>query len=211
MIKVFKISTFIFVLTILCAPSCEDEQEIAKREDATLAAATEDIRIEFETDYLNEASLFAYEITAKQKLSDFSDYLQIMTDTSLDMSFRIKASEMIKSAFISEDVVLQLTDPNMGRAEGLEAKLIIKNGLEDKLALLPFSFDSISVFEPFSRIDNSTYSGVLCFSQNFIDPAYPGQTVKSIKKYNDIYVLKKPKVFGKDTMMIWNVRLGEIR
>lgn len=211
MIKVFKISGFIFVLLALCAPSCEDEQEIANREEAILTTEMNDIRSEFEMDYLTEASLFAYEITAKQKLSDFSDYLQIMTDTSLDMSFRIKASEMIKSTFLSEDVVLELSDPDKGRAKGLEVKLMIKNGLEDKLSLLPFSFDSISVLKPISRIDNSTYSGVLWFSQNFIDPVYPEQIIKSIKKYNDIYVLKKPKVFGTDTIMIWNVRLGEIR
>ena len=99
MTKIFKISTIIFVLFVLCAPSCEDEQETANREEALLSKTKKNILKEFETDYLDEASLFAYEVKAKQKLSDFADYLRIMTDTSLDMSFRIKAGEMIKKLF----------------------------------------------------------------------------------------------------------------
>ena len=211
MIKVYKISTIIFVLIVLCAPSCEDEQEIANREEAILTATKNDIRTEFETDYLTQTSLFAYETTAKQKLSDLADYLHIMTDTSLDMSFRIKASEIIKGTFLSENIALRLILQEGKPVKKLEVHTIIIKGLENKLPHLPFTFDTISIYEPLQRINNTTYSGVLRFSQNFSDPAIPEQIIKSIRRNTDFYVVKEGKVFGTDSLMIWNVRLGEIR
>jgi hypothetical protein len=211
MTKIFKISTIIFVLFVLCAPSCEDEQETANREEAILSETKKNILKEFETDYLDEASLFAYEVKAKQKLSDFADYLQIMTDTSLDMSFRIKAGEMIKKTFQSENVGLRLDKEEKETEPEFEVHRLIKDGLENKLKLPPFLVDSIIIHEPLHRIGNTTYSGILRFSQNFTDPSQPGLIINSIRRSTDVYVVKEDKIFGTDTLKIWSVRLGEIR
>jgi hypothetical protein len=209
--KIFKISTIIFVLLVICAPSCEDEQETANREESILTATKNDIQEEFETEYLTETSLFAYEVAAKQKLSDFSDYLQIITDTSLDMSFRIKAGEMIKKTFQSENVSLRLDKEEKETEPEFEVHLLIKDGLENKLKLPLFSVDSIIVHVPLHRIGNTTYSGILRFSQNFTDPSQPELIIKSVSRSTDVYVVKEDKIFGTDTLKIWSVRLGEIR
>ncbi len=209
--KYLKISVSILVLFITYAPSCVDEQANAIREEAILSAAKNDIRTEFETDYLTETSLFAYETTAKQKLSDLADYLHIMTDTSLDMSFRVKASEMIKSTFQSENVTLRCVEQDEEPDRELKVRLLIKKGLENKLPHLTFTFDSIYIHEPLHRIDNTTYSGVFRFSQNFTDPATHEQIIKSIGRNTDFWVVKEEKVFGTDSLKIWNVRLGDIR
>ena len=211
MTKYLKISIIILVLFVIYAPSCVDEQAMANREEAILVEAKNNIRAEFETDYLTEASLFAYETTAKQKLSDFSDYLHVLTDTSLDMSFRIKAGEMIKSIFLSENVLLQLAQQKDKPSGEYNVHLLIKNGLENKLSLPPFSFNSIVVYEPLHRTGNTNYSGILKFSQIFTDPSQPGQESNAVTRDADIYLLKKDKIFGADTLKIWSVRLGEIK
>jgi hypothetical protein len=211
MIRLIKISTLLFVLFILCAPSCEDEQLTINREEAILTETKNDIREEFETDYLNETSLFAYESAAKQKLNDFTDYLQIMTDTSMETAFRIKASEMLKLIFLSENVTLGLNEKGKGIQQKFEVYHLIKQGLENKLKLPPFSVDSIIVQEPLHRIGNTTYSGILRFSQNFTDPFQPGLIINSIRRSTDVHVIKEDKIFGTDTLKIWSVRLGEIR
>ena len=211
MTKYLKISTIILVLFVIYAPSCVDEQEVANREEAILVETKNNIRAEFETDYLNEASLFAYETTAKQKLSDFVDYLHILADTSLDMSFRAKAGEMIKSTFLSENITLQLAQQKDKPAKEFNVLLLIKNGLENRLSLPPFSFDSIVVDEPLHRTGNTSYAGTLTFSQNFTHPNQPGQILNSISRSADVYLIKEDKIFGADTLKIWSVRLGEIR
>jgi len=211
MSKYIKISAVILTLFVIYAPSCVDEEANAIREEAILTATKNDIRTEFETNYLTETSLFAYETTAKQKLSDLADYLHIMTDTSLDMSFRVKAGEMIENTFQPENVTIQLIGRDTESVKKLKVHFLIKKGLENKLLHLPFTFDSISIYEPLHRIDNTTYSGVLKFSQNFIDPSNPEQIIKSFKRSTDLWVMKEDKVFGTDSLKIWNVRLGDIR
>lgn len=210
MIKVYKIVTIIFVLIVICAPSCGDEQA-ANREEAILNDTKTSIRTEFEFDYLTEASLFAFEKTAKQKLSDFADYLQIMTDSSLDISFRVKAGEMIKTTFQSEETNLHLV-PNYGEP-GQEVNIgtLINKGLENKLSLTTFTFSSIRVLESLHRTGSATYSGILLFSQNYTKPSHPEQMSKSVDREVDFYVMKQDKIFGTDTLNIWNVKLGEIR
>jgi hypothetical protein len=211
MTKYLKISSIILVLLVIYAPSCVDEQAITDREEAILNETRNEIRAEFETDYLTGASLFAYETTAKQKLSDFADYLQILADTSLNMSFREKAGEMIKNTFLSENVSLQLTRQKYKPAGEQNVRQLIKNGLENKLSLPLFSFDSIVVDKPLHRTGNQSYAGTLTFSQNFTLRGQPEQIVNSISRSADVYLIKEDKIFGADTLKIWGVRLGEIR
>ena len=211
MTKYLKISIIILVLFIIYAPSCVDEQAIAHREEAALNETRNEIRAEFETNYLSDTSLFAYETTAKQKLSDFADYLHILTDSSLDVSFRAKAGEMINSSFLSENVVLQLAQQKDGSAGENNVHLLIKNGLENRLSLSLFSFDSIVFDEPLHRDGNISYTGTLTFSQNFTLPGQPKQILNSVSRSADVYLIMKDKVFGADTLKIWSVQLGEIR
>jgi len=211
MSKCIKILAVILILFVIYAPSCVDERANALREEAILTGTKNDIRTEFEIDYLNETSLFAYETTAKQKLSDLVDYLHIMTDTSLDMSFRAKAGEMIISTFQSENVTIQLAGQDTESIKKLKVQHLIKKGLKNKLPNQPFSFDSINIYEPIHRINNTTYSGVLKFSQNFTDPSNPEQIIKSTRRNADFWVVKEDKVFGTDSLKIWITRLGDIK
>ncbi len=155
--------------------------------------------------------MFAFETTAEQKLSDFADYLHVLTDTSLDMSFRAKAGEMIKSTFLSENVTLQLAQQKDKPAGEYNVHLIIKSGLENKLSLQPFSFDSIVVYKPLHRAGSTSYAGSLTFLQNFTLPGQPGQMLNSISRNADVYLKKEDKIFGAGTLKIWGVQLGEVK
>ncbi len=207
--KYLKIAISIIVPFIICAPSCKDEQALLSHEEAFLNETRNEIRAEFETEYLTEASLLAYEKTAKQKLSDFYDYLHIMTDTSLDLSFRAKAAEMIKNSFLSENVSIQLASSIEDNFKELNVHLLVKNGLENKLSLPHSEIDSIVVSESLHLVGESGYSGTLRFLQNFHSPSRPGQMSNMVSKTADIYLIKENKVFGDDTMRVWNLRLGE--
>jgi hypothetical protein len=211
MIKLIKITTFLLVLFVLCAPSCEDDQVSANREEAIISGAKKDIRKEFETDYLTEASLYAYEVAAKQKLSDFTYYIDILADTNLDKSFREKAGEMIRSSFFSEQITTNLNDETEEQAGKISVHQLVKLGLDNQLILPTFSIDSILIHEPLHRISNSTYSGILKFTQNFSEDSLSGILINQKTRTADIYVQKEVKIFGTDTLKIWNVRLGEIR
>lgn len=188
-----------------------DEEEIARQEEESLEEIREDIRGEFETAYLTEASLFAYETSAKQKLSDLADYMQVLTDTTKDISFRQKAGDMIQNIFHSRTIKVEFSLQDTKPSKELEVGHLIKKGLENKISYPPFTIDSILIHEPLHRINDSTYSGILRFSQNVSGPSISEISIKSIRRTTEFFVLKENKVFGAETLRVWNVRLGEIK
>lgn len=210
-IRIFKIPLFIFVLLIIGAPSCVDERDAMEREEIMLKETKENIRKEFETEYLTEASLYATETVAKQKLSDLADYLRMLTDTSLEYTFRAKAGEMIKNTFQLENITLQLFDAKEKAIQEIDVTKLISSGLENKLALPFFTFDSISILVPIHRIGNSNYSGTLKFLQNFTDTTSLELNMKFITRTVSVYVVKENKIFGSDTLLVWGVRLGQLK
>ena len=207
MTKILKISSLLIALFILCAPSCNDEQEAIKREEEILNSAKNDIKKEFESDYLDEAALFAHEASAFQKLIDFSDYVKVLADTSLELSFREKAGEMIANSFQSEEVYISLNQEKQKPQNKTSVQLLIAHGLENKLIIPPFYFDSIKVQEPLTRKGNSTYSGKIICLQTFNTTSKAEKVPRTV----EILVSKKDKVFGSETLKVWNTCLGEIR
>ncbi len=207
MIKILKISFLLIALSFLCAPSCNDEQEAINREEEILNSARNDIKKEFESDYLNEAALFAHEAAAIQKLIDFSDYIKVLADTSLGLSFREKAGEMIESTFRSKDVLVYLSQEKIKPVNGKSVQLLIAQGLENKPVIPPFHFDSIKVHEPLQRIGNSIYEGKITCIQSFTHSSPAEKVTRTI----EIFVSKKDKLFGSDTLKVWQSSLGEIR
>jgi hypothetical protein len=209
--RIFSISAYIFSMVILCAPSCRDEMEGAGQEEILLRETRDEIRKEFETEYLTETSLFAYEAAAKQKLADVAGYIRVLADSSLDMSFRSKAGEMIEKIFLSGTTGLAIMDDMNKSGERIEVQNLIKEGLADALIPVPLYFEMIRIGQPLHRMNDTTYFGTLNFTQTFRDPSKPDQLLNSVSSNAEIFVIRENKSFGNETMKIWVVRLGEIR
>jgi hypothetical protein len=211
MLRILRLSAIISIVFILGAPSCNEEADRATLEENELKSAKNEIRIALETEYLPEALLFAHEESAKQKLSDFADYLGILTDTALDMSFRLKAGEMIKTLFLTQDLELQLFDGKPELAGKTDIDFLISGGLSNQLPTKPFTFDSISVRQPLHRVNSTNYFGLLRFIQNYNDTLQPDQKNRTIVRSADFYTIREEKIFGRDTLNLWVTRLGGIR
>ena len=50
--------------------------------------------------------------------------------------------------------------------------------------------------------NNSTYSGILRFSQNVSGPSISEISIKSIRRTTEFFVLKENKVFGAETLRL---------
>ena len=204
MVKILKISFLLTALFILCAPSCSDEQAALDREEEVLNSARNELRKEFESDYLDLAALFAHETAAIQKLTDLSDFVKILTDTSLESSFREKAGEMISNTFKSDEVFISLS-PDLQKE--ISIKFLINSGLQNNLIIPQFHFDSVKVQEPLSRTGNSTYHGKISCCQVFTAEEQAVYVSKTV----ELFVSKKAKAFGSDTLKVWNTSLGAIK
>lgn len=208
--RISQISALILLYLFITAKSCDNqEQDDETRNQTRITLSRDSIKSTFESDSLSTSSLRAFEVTAKIKLSDFSDYLIILNDTSVAERFREKAREMIRELFISENSVLRCTNPdNLGKRE-IPIKYLLQSGKKAPAMFGKIIPDSIRVKKILQQTDDSISIGELSYSyipagQKFtknLKPEIAGGTI-------DFLVVKHEKKFGKDTLKIWDVFLG---
>lgn len=204
-LKILVISIFIFTLY---APSCVNEDELMMREEALVEVAKNEIREEFEKENLSELSLVVFEASAKQKLSDLADYLKILSDTILDISYREKAEGMISKSFISDSVDVAFSMHDLS-SEKIQLLNYLQKALDNNVILPPFSFDSIKITQHLHKEANETYVGKLSYIQKTI--YFSRHSITYVIKKADFYLKKEEKVFGTDTTKVWNIRFGDIK
>jgi hypothetical protein len=206
MVKLFKILTFLSLIVFLGAPSCVDEGSIEQRNEDQIRTTRSLIRQEFESNDLSQTELAAFESSARQKLADFADFLKIIADTALDITVRQQAGEMATGIFISAGIPLHIY-PSISEKE-IRLSDLIKGLLDGNIRLNPFKTDSLEVMEVLHHTGQSEYLGSLTFNLIITDDS--GFNRSSIRKITRYHLKKENKVFGTDTLHIWNARLGGI-
>lgn len=195
---------------LLSSESCNsNRQDNSAVHDAELTRDMENLKAEFESDVLSEKSLNAYEIKAKQKLVDLSDYLNLYSLKSVDDTFKTQARQMIQDLFVSDHISINgllLNDPGKNN-------ILISDFLDIRFdySLMNLKFDSIQIYKPLQRINDKNYAGSLRFLRYLhAEKSTESLTTGPIKMDVEIFVSKVRKAFGNDTLQVWNVYLGNI-
>jgi len=201
----------LLIYLICSAKSCTDDENAAKlNEKQLISAAKDSIKQVIQVDFPSDQLLRAYEATAKQKLTDFADYLNIASDTSMDAGFRQQASKMAGKLFISREVGLgkwgrSYSGTNIHTLDQL-LKECLSGGLPSQ-----FRPDKMEIETLMKQVNDSTFRGNLSFypaSDNSVKMNI--SSASSSRMVMDIYALKKVKSFGKEKVAVWNVFLGDI-
>jgi hypothetical protein len=202
----------ILIFFVCGAGTCTEENNWKEAREERLIAATKDsIRLAFETDYLKDDQIMAYEETAKQKLSDFADYLKIVSDTSLGIVFRRQAAQMAEKIFIHGNIYLREWNKAYPGNPPDSLNELIRYSLSYGISLW-IKPEQIKVMTPLTLRNDSTYAGVLSFIQQCL-PVYnrePGLAVAG-RRVIEIIALKRIKTFGKEQLSIWTLYLGDIK
>jgi hypothetical protein len=204
--KFFKIFVAFCLMIFLGAPSCDDGSSAEQRNEEELKTARNLLRQDFIGEVLSQSELSAFEESAFQKLNDLDDYLKIISDPSLDSIIRLQAAEMILNLFTSGDDLLQI-HPAINAKE-IRLKDLIKRMLDNEVNLMTFRTDSHQVETYLHRTGRLEYTGKLSFTfhlQNDSVNRYPNS-----KRIIPYYLRKEDKIFGQDTLQIWNVRFSAI-
>ena len=200
----------ITIYLIFSARTCtEDEDSVAKRDEIYTTNLKENVKYVFMSDTLPEHFLRAFEISAKEKLIDFADYIKIVSDTCLAHSFRMQSSELVKDLFISDEIRVSgwcKTYPKSGLVS-LEELLanIMKEGMPGWIKPV-----QINISEPFVMENDSTYFCNLTSNCKFLPWESNDTSELSDRIYVNIYLIKRLRSFGKDQYRVWDVYLGDI-
>jgi hypothetical protein len=209
----FQILIILFAIILFGAPTCNDkEQGSAGRELTVLNSSMDSLRESFGSEHLSATSLEAFEVSASQKLPEFADYLRILGDTSLNASFKDKAREMIRDLFLSEDVKFPVTKGPRVKEQHLTLKQILDDEVKQIVLSSVIIFDSIHIRHHFQRRDDTTYSGSLKFILHCKGSTVSGSESTCLEaNCIDIYLVKRKKTFGGDTLNVWKVFLGDLK
>lgn len=209
--RFFYILTACLLYLLLSSESCNSNRHNSFiAHDAELTRAAEDLKNEFKSDELTEKSLDAFEVKAKQKLVDLSDYLTIYSAKSTDESFRTQARQMIRDLFASENVWINELLLN----ESDRKDILINDFLNQKFGYnsMNLTFDSIQISEPFHKSKELNYAGSLRFSRSLKAMTSTDTLIAApVRMEVEIFVSKVKKAFGNDTLLVWNVSLGNIQ
>ena len=200
------------MIYIVCsARTCNESEEATEvqKEEYTMSLMNS-VKHVFTSDSLSDHLLRAYEITATEKLTDFADYIKIISDTTLDLRFRQHAAELVRDLFISDEIDLSgwsksYPEPGLNILEHLLSYSLSEGVL---FWIKPIN---INIIKPFTSINDSTFTGNLSFINKCV-PLSSRDTseIESVELVIDIYLVKKVRSFGKDQISVWNVYLGDI-
>jgi len=208
---IWYILTLIIIYFICSARGCTDDEEFAAaREEQYIISIKETVKNVFMSDSLPDHLLKAYEKTAAEKLNDFAEYLKIVSDTSSDFKFRQHALEMAENSFIGGEIEFRDWNrdyPHAGLSKpGFSGSDLLAEGLS--CWAKP---EQINIRTPYSRTNDSTYTGSLSYYQKWISFSAPDQQVKlSGPVIIDIHLIRTLKPFGEQQLKVWDVHLGDI-
>jgi hypothetical protein len=206
--QLIKLTVILLLFLILKAESCTDGNEMTSQEKF-VDQRIKQLKSLFQADYLSEADLVEFEKSAKQKLSDFTDYLKILTDSSLQQPFREKAGEMIRSIFVSDSIRIKIY-VSLGNNLELSILQLVQDGLNNKIPAVRINFESLKTDQPFLRDDQDHYSAILSAMQSTTEPVGEHSIKISIGRKIDAHINKENKIIGNDTLLVWVLHLGKI-
>jgi len=182
--RTVNIFPLIILYLLLCSKGCNDnEQQSQASEQLSAGRARDSITSVFEADRPGRQALQAYQLTAIQKFSDLADYLKVAVDSSAGPAFRQKAAEMASCMFVA----------------GKQAPVFLAGAV----------VDSVWISGELQQASDSMYAGELSFVLQIPQKNGPGSKTRAGKA--GFFAVKQDKAFGKDTLRVWNVLLGDIR
>jgi hypothetical protein len=203
----------ILAYLLFCSKSCESpRQEDTGLQEIKLTKIRDSIKNEFESEYLSKKALRAFEVKAKEKIVDFSDYLNIYMDKSMDETLKSQSGKMILGLFISDSAQIEIRPLNRIHEKLMTIEAFLTSDSSFANDSIHFQFDSIEVEKPLHRIDESGYAGTLKFLQTVKVYSSPdSSSTDTAEKKAEMFVVKVKKPFGADTLQIWRVFLGNIQ
>jgi hypothetical protein len=205
-----RITGILLLFMVLKSESCGELNEGADQQNLLIQYRNE-IRSQFETAELNDLALIEFGQAAKQKLADFADYLQILSDTSFRKPYREKAGEMILQMFSSDTIRVKVVPDNSRTDCEFSISQWVHQVLNNEISLSHVDIDSVQILRHFDRTAPDVYSAVLSFNERKRSGLEQDVSGSFINRIAMVYIIKGCKVFPPDTLSVWQLYLGGIR
>lgn len=195
-------------LLISCAAEVDRSDESAS--DFTDSSFLIEEFSNLEVDNLSDNNIVAFEQRAMQKLEDFSDFLAILSDTTIDSEFKKQAALMAVEIFINTEntISFSLSDDLSADEQTIEAFLLeLQNG---KLGILSIEIQNVSTFQKMKQSNNQEYKGLMKLELSIANKRETQIKKNTVQLECEVMAKKVDKEFGNTSKMVWEVFLGDI-
>lgn len=202
-----------FLISLLCAaPGCDDRQAFEERQaQQQMQLSMDSLASAISAARPDDAMLRAFVSSAFLKLSDLSDYLNILADTATPLEFREQVTKLTGEMFYTPDIRIDLKTSLQGMKGHYLVSKLMTAGATPFRTHFTISPDSSWVIRPLEKVSDSLYSGALGFTCKIHADGRKDQiTGQSAAGEVLIYLARKEKVFGESSRKVWSVFLGDI-
>ena len=213
---IFYIALIAFGYIILTSKSCgsdmDMDEEARLQEDQNIMLR--EMKSDFESEYLLEDRLVAYGEKAKQKLVDFTDYLNLYSSKDLEPLFKKQVRDMIFRLFYDKNAAVNLTvvpDNRKGNKDNSLTGLL--NSIDTSAyKKIEFIITDLKIIEPLRMENTDRYAGKIGCGFR-ISGISENDTILLYEQHNQVRIItaRTAKQFGTDTaLLIWQVFLNEV-
>jgi hypothetical protein len=203
-------SALLVLYLVVTAKSCDNRENDATGYPAGLKSARDSILVIFGADKPSVSSLAVFTETAKMKLTDLLDYTAIITDTAMAPAFRQHAGKMLIELLISGNCRFRITGNEKSGGWDFAASDVAMGRTGFGELLDGFRTDSVVIEKILHPESDTLCSGRLSFTLGF--PGTANTLPATIPKSGSVnfYAAKRKDNFGKDTLRVWKVFLGDL-
>ncbi len=211
---------YLVVLLLITAFSCSSGStyELSKEYGAAPNILTTEERsektldYEFEKENISDLGLQAFEKRASEKIKDFVDYLELISDHSIDSIFKFQAETMLLSLFENKNTALIIKNKTSKKQRKNTITGFLEMLNDEKYSKPDLQVKNIRITRHLSPQKPGLYSGLIEFSLT-VSPPKKGKSVIPGGNYistGNIMVKKINKTFGNTSKQTWEVLLGDI-
>ncbi len=183
-----------------------EEAEPAAGGNSKYAAA--DFEIETLPESLSSEQQEAFQLRAKQKFQDFTDYLKIISNPKMDEDLKKHSQKLLVELFLSDSTTFSDSTNaffipfNPSKTTILLTDFYNTNSPITIKKLLKVNSKSISFTNPIAKDSNNTYLGIM--QADLI------VNKKATTKTIEVYLVEIDKQFGETTQKAIEIKLGNI-
>jgi hypothetical protein len=208
-----------FLMLVSCGPSAEEKQIVEPMEIRPLpesSISTEEIsepretlEQTFEADTLTVEQLTAFQQRGAEKLADFINYIELMSNKRYDLQLRLEARKQVEALFSDPATPVAIAMSTENRAKTITEFLdeIYKTNYDS----IRVRTDSVVLQQPERDMEQS-YKGTVSAKVNVMGFKNKKMIFSSADlRKATILIRKVEKDFGGEKKQVWEVMLGEMK
>ena len=201
----------LFAGYVLCtADKCESVDEANTRKQETLHARLDTIAQNLQSKELTVSARIAFEQKARQKLSDYADYLTLFSDRSLDARFRETVWQLLNTLYADTATILTIRTDSSGLSQSIALNTLPEIIPAQGFEAIMLRIGSVKVAEPLLARDQAGPQGRLEYDQQWYGVSHDDTiSLGSTVAQSLFYAKKIEKQIGNTSVMTWQVFLGD--